>query len=462
MPGYGVAVSAQGDDVDTRVPEREPGPGPALRWSRRNGALLLGPALALVLGLWGITATPLWLDEMATAEAVQEGLASHRWEPQSLPGYAVFLAWTTVAGHGDLALRLLPLAATVVAVLLTALTASRLAGRRAGVAAGVLMALLPSVMRYAQEARVYALVLALAAAATFVLPDVVTGRRGARVWYPVLVAALGVLHPVGLTIVVAHAVLVVRPVAAGILPMSAAATRAWRLWAIPALIGVVPGVLLAWQWRSASGLISWVQKPSSSDPIEQIVGIVPSGAWLSRAGLLIALLMVAAAMLARAGRCWLVAWLVPVALVWLFSFGVTSVWVGRYLLPLAPIAVLACIMGLQHLSPWWLVGLILAVGAIAAPVAIKERAAAARSIDYREAALVVAEQARPGDSLVTGPGWRRQYAAFGIERYLPEGTVLRAVDQPTAGSWFLADMGPCPSASSQTWSVAGGTLTRCG
>nr|WP_249924736.1 glycosyltransferase family 39 protein [Streptomyces californicus] len=124
-------------------------------------------AAALALGFWGIRRQDsLWSDEAVTYEVAHRStsdIARLLAEADVVHGlhyflmHAVFALWE----GGTVALRLpsvLAVAATAAGV---GLLGRRLAGPRAGLFAGLVLALLPSLQRYAQEGRSYALVCAL-------------------------------------------------------------------------------------------------------------------------------------------------------------------------------------------------------------------------------------------------------------------------------------------------------------
>ena len=150
------------------------------------------PALtALVVGGWGIGTPGPWLDERFTIEAVTDGLATRVVDAPMYPYYLLMWLWT---GSGSLIdagwLRLPSVLAVTAAAALVALTARRLGTVPAGFAAGMLFAMTPGVVRYAQEARSYALATSLIVLATYALvramPEAVVdgGRPMRRPWVP--------------------------------------------------------------------------------------------------------------------------------------------------------------------------------------------------------------------------------------------------------------------------------------
>ena len=124
-------------------------------------AVLAGIALRGVLGR-----TPLWLDEAQTAAIaglpLDELTAALRQDGHPPLYYVLLHGWTRVAGNGDVSLRALSAVFSAVALLPLALLARRVGGRRAVGPAVALGAASPFLIRYATEARMYALVVLLA------------------------------------------------------------------------------------------------------------------------------------------------------------------------------------------------------------------------------------------------------------------------------------------------------------
>jgi mannosyltransferase len=190
-----------------------PAGGRSGRW--RAWLPAVPPAL-LTLAVAGYRAgdRQLWEDEYATWHASTLGFADFQRlighvDLVLAPYYALMHGWIMLAGDSPLALRapsVLAMAAT--AGLLVPL-GRRLAGTRVGVVAGLLFAAVPTVSRYAQEARPYALAMLLSVASTLLLLralDRPSWRRFAP--YGVAVVLLGLAHLVALSILVAHGLLV--------------------------------------------------------------------------------------------------------------------------------------------------------------------------------------------------------------------------------------------------------------
>ena len=139
------------------------------------GWVAVGPALlTLVVTLYRIGVPSFTRDEGATL------LAVHRSFPQMIrmlgnvdvvhtEYYALIWAVSRVVGSGELAARAPSAVAMAVAAGGVTLLGQRLVSGRAGLAAGLLFAAFPSVSFYAEDAREYALVTALATVASYFL-----------------------------------------------------------------------------------------------------------------------------------------------------------------------------------------------------------------------------------------------------------------------------------------------------
>ncbi|WP_439427210.1 glycosyltransferase family 39 protein [Micromonospora sp. LA-10] len=177
--------------------------------------------LTLVVTLVGIGHAQPWRDELATWSAATRPLSdlvrmTRTIDAATGPYYLLMHGWTALAGTSPTALRLPSALAMAVAAALTARLGARLAGDRAGLLAGLLFAVLPATSRYGQEARPYALATLLAVLATLLLVEALR-LPGRWRWagYAAAVAALGLVHLLALTLLAAHAVVVLLTAAHG-------------------------------------------------------------------------------------------------------------------------------------------------------------------------------------------------------------------------------------------------------
>ena len=192
--------------------ERVAGDG-ALRWL----IPVIPAVLALVTGGYRLGVPPLWRDEAATKAIAGRSVGQivATMPHDDVVHFAYYLVMHVVIrifGSSNAALRLPSMLAMAVAAAFTALIAQRLALRGGrwyaactGLLAGVVFAVLPAVIRYAQEARSYAIVTMLAAIATFLLLRALEdGRRGRWAAYGAAVFACGLFNIFGLLILAAH------------------------------------------------------------------------------------------------------------------------------------------------------------------------------------------------------------------------------------------------------------------
>ncbi len=411
------------------------------------------PALGtLAVTLWGLASTPLWLDELSTLDAVTKGPLTHSWEPMHVPYYLLMRGW--VLGWTDIPdwwLRLPSALSMAAAAFLVAVAAKQLAGRRAGFTAGVLFALMPGVSRYGQEARSYALVTALAAAATLALIRALPPPASRKRWlaYGLLVLPMGILHPVSLAILAGHAVIVGRAVRS---------LRRAAPWLV-ACAGAIPGLLFATYNVRFAGLIGWIPRPPLGDAVQQLVGVPLSQGWLDTASLTVGLVLVVIALTDREGTWWLVAYAVPVSLVWLVSHGPTSFWIGRYLLAFVPLLAIAAGISAKRASlvQVGLVGSVLAL--VVLPSLVGARKPSARGPDYPALAGIVVANYQTGDSFLGQGRWQDYFDGVGLDHYLGPGRELPTVAEIGRRVWTMGDDPTCRV--ERTWSATGATLRLC-
>src|ERR1700729_3051828 len=192
----------------------QPGTGAAGYRAGPVWAWCLPPALMLALGLWGITGASYWRDEAATMTAVQRPfgeLLRMMGHVDAVHGVYYMVMWLVVrlGGTGEVATRLPSVLAMACAAAAVAALGRRLVSPAAGLAAGVLFAVLPQVSLYAQDAREYAFIAALAATGSYLLVRAMTTagrRRGWMAGYAVCLGVMGLLNVFSLLLIGAHAI----------------------------------------------------------------------------------------------------------------------------------------------------------------------------------------------------------------------------------------------------------------
>ncbi len=231
----------------------------------RSGVPMLVPALAtFLIGMWRIDRPSFWRDESVTVLVSSQSLAdivAYIRNTDAVHGaYYLLMHLVTVLGQTELIARLPSALAAALAAGGIAVIGRRLVSTRAGLLAGLIFALLPVVSRYAQEARSYSIVSAVAALATYLLLRALSTTTARATWfaaYAVSVAALGWLHLDAILLVGAHAVVVlVHWRSAG----SARPLAHWSGAVVPATAVVLPLVATA---RSQSAQVSWLRPPDS-------------------------------------------------------------------------------------------------------------------------------------------------------------------------------------------------------
>jgi mannosyltransferase len=224
--------------------------------------LLIPAALALAISGYHLGRAPLWRDEAATVSISQRSVGQIL---ATLPHddavhglyYLVIHVVMTVAGSSVSELRMPTLIGMAVASAFTALVTrdlARMAGAPfatlTGMTAGAIFAITPSTVGYAQQARSYAIVTAMATIATYLLLRALRGDRRWWAAYGVAIALTGLFNLFGALIVAAHAVT--------ILLTHRRDPRRWVVTAGVACVVLVPVAYLAYTER---GALSWINKP---------------------------------------------------------------------------------------------------------------------------------------------------------------------------------------------------------
>jgi mannosyltransferase len=386
---------------------------------------ILPPAAMFAIALWRITGPSYWRDEAATMTAVARpfpGLLRMMGHVDAVHGVYYMIIWVAVwaGGRGELVTRLPSAVAMAGAAAAVAALGRRLVSPRAGLAAGVLFAALPQISLYAQDAREYAGVTALAAAGSYLLVRALTapGRGRAR-WlagYAVCIGLMGSLNVFSLLLVGAHAVTV-----------AVAAVRAWRRAGRRAA-----GVSLAAGWLAAAaggfllagpvlalgiaqrGTLSWITTPRLASTVEGLRKLVGPAPMLLALCLAIALGVVVDALARRPLRDSWPPGLLTLCLPWLLLppavlIGVSyasPVYTFRYVLFCAPAAALLGGAGLAALvlpSPpgalaWTpAVAALAVIAALGVPTQLAIRKPDGHGTDIRKANAIVARARRPGD-----------------------------------------------------------------
>lgn len=383
------------------------------------------------LRLYGLTAQSLWRDEVDALRFAQLPLSNYL-SIFSQPGqngplyFLVLRSWISLAGTSEFSLRYFSLLPGVVAVALTLALGRRLFIAPIGLIAAALVAASPYLVWYSQEAKMYALVTALALLSLYALrratagpppPPMGEGRGGGGRWWVMVVAATSLA-------------MYCHILAALLIPLQLALLSVWRPlgrrgWAQAAAAFAVLTLpyapLLRWQLPMALTPAE-TGYPFFSLPEMLLVllngystGLVP---WVSEAALaLFGLLLLSGAIVSfspssvvrpslRSGlssnTAALLLWLfLPVGAVFAISL-VRPLFTDRYLIWIAPAFYLLVALGIvawarriRGLGPA-LLGLLLVldIQSIHAQVTTPFKS------DFRSAAAYVAARIQPGDLVI--------------------------------------------------------------
>jgi mannosyltransferase len=372
---------------------------------------LIPPVLAVAIGLWAVGVPSFWRDESVSGMAASMPFGQ-MWTLlgaiDAVHGlYYLLLRPIAVLSTSETALRLPSVIATAAVAYGLVVIGRRLGAERAGLVGGLVYALLPIVSRYAQEARSYAIVSALAVLATWTLLNALDTRRWSRyAIYAGSLSLLGWLHLYALLLIPAHAVTV--------LLWNRRELPRWTAAAAVAVAVVVPLAVVASAERQQ---VAWLQKPGLHDIVD--LAAQTGGSWWG-VTLLVALAVAGTVVAVRLARP-----LAMVALPWavlpiVLSFTISQaqpIYHPRYVLFCVP--AFALLAGATFARPMrsWAVMVnravpLLAVALLAAltlPAHLLLRQPATRADDLRSVAAWLTAQERPGDAALFVPHRYRLY-----------------------------------------------------
>ena len=344
VPDPGVPVSGpSGSSAQSgRRTVETPAPGSAAPETGRSAGwpAALPGLLALALCLYHAGRPQLWRDEFASDSAASRSFGQlfgllGKVDASTGAYYLLLHVWITFFGSSPAALRAPSAIAMAGAAVLIAQIGARLYGRAAGVAGGTVFALLPTISRYGQEARAYALVLFAVALATLLLLRALERHSPGR-WtaYAAAVLLVCAAHLVALSCLVGHLVAVWlhrrREQDRRALP--------WFAGSIAAVL-VLCSPLLLLAHSEVGGQLSWLAKPGVGHPVQLVLNMWVDLNSSRRSALLLAVLVllgVALAVLRRRQReatlVMFASGTLPVLAVILVSEVGTSYYEARYLL----------------------------------------------------------------------------------------------------------------------------------
>jgi mannosyltransferase len=388
--------------------------------------------LTLILGWYQLGRPELWRDELASwsfaTRPVPDLIATaRRVDVNHLTYYLLLHYWITAFGDSVDAMRALSVLAMAGAAACVTLAGRRLAGARAGLLAGLVFALVPSVSRFAQEIRSYALEVLVASLAILLLLRALD-QPAVRRWaaYGVCVAALGYLDPVALAVVTGHAAVV--------------AMRWWRdrdnrllVFGPAALAGLAAWLPLAiLSWGEEGGLVGWILRPGLDLPVFSFFArnLFYS---TSVAAAFILLGVLAWAVDRRAAAFATALAVVPVAAVWLVSQGPHAFFFPRYLLVTVGAWAILAGVGLARVDVRVAAVVVVTLAVLGAGDQQVIRSPGAHNWayypagtgvgypDYAGAAAIIAREARAGDGVVY-PAGSQEWLMIGpgVQYYLEQ------------------------------------------
>lgn len=450
-----------------RVPETA-----VRRWSALSTvSLALPPALlALALSVTGIGARSMWNDEYASWYAATlsfRDLAKLLANVDAVvaPYYLVLHFWIAAFGDSETSLRLPSALAMAATAALVAALGRRLFDAGVGLTAGLIFAGLPAVTRYGQEARPYAFAIGFATLTTLLLLRALerpTWRRW--IWYGVGLVLAGLVHIVTLTVLLAHAVFMLRA-------FRVSGDLRLLRWIAGAFLAVTAALPLAAKGSAQSSVITWIKADGAA-----VAGLPERifGSWQVA-------LVVCAAALTAAVLLWsrhrgpvvlLLSWALFPPVFCLATFGILHLFLHRYLLFTVPAwTLLAAALGFSlarftrragSTVPLSLSALLVVAGVLAVS-GPGQRAARLSPVygepDFHGAAAVLATVVQAGDGIAYAGTTRNGRRAFDYEArrlsLLRDVLVERTSQQNgTFGAQECVDPGPCVGDTRRIWLVS--------
>jgi 4-amino-4-deoxy-L-arabinose transferase-like glycosyltransferase len=396
-------------------------------WPRLAPAIPV--AIMLAIGLWGLGRPSYWRDESVSVVVGHEPLPAMLHYLRSTDAvhglYYLLLHPVTALGTSETVTRLPSVLAAAAAAGGIAVLGRRFSSPAAGLSAGLIYAVLPLVSRYAQEVRQYAMVSAGAVLATYLLTRALETPRPRAGWYAgyaLTVSALGWLHLYALFLLAAHVVTVV------LLewrrgPQWGSGRRghvaAWAAATGAALMAVLPLVLIA---RGQQAQVAWLSPPGSGAFLD--FGMLVTGG-TTMLTVVLGLAVIGATVLTRTtaeGTAVVLPWLVlPITAVTVVS-QLHPVYQPRYLLYTVCALALAAGTGLADVAERLgdlarsafagyavLAAAIISLAALSFPEQTANREPGGRPDNLRALAAVLHADARPNDTVLFVPLYRKEF-----------------------------------------------------
>lgn len=359
---------------------------------------LPGPVLAFLTGIRGIAAVPLWVDELYTVQSLDR-IFSERIDSLVFIPYNT-IVWVLSGGGSCLTetcLRFPSLLAVVGGSLLTAMTARKVLTPAAGLSAGLIYAITPSLLRSAHDARPYAFVTILTALSILLLVEA-CNRNHLLAWsfYAIATFFAVLVMPTTVFILVGQAIILVFGLHASRLMVRRWLTSLFFVFIM--LVG--PALWLSWFGEIDPANRTDPFQPGFEDPLQLFVLPINGGFFgLISVGFFAAVLA-SLGLLHRSSTPWITAGIASVGSLWIASFFTSTVWVGRYAIPLVGFFVVGAAIGIAQLSRWKALTAFGLLFIAALPAYQANVVPWARGMDWRTAMAAIDSGWQVGDSIV--------------------------------------------------------------
>ena len=354
--------------------------------------------MTLVLGLLFLGRESVWLDEAFSVAAARlpwgELIALIGDSQANMSLYYVLLhAWLAV-GESEFAVRALSVLFAAAAAPTLYLLVRRLFDTRTAVVAAVLLAVNAYFLRYAQEARGYALLVFLVVLASYLLVVAIDGgTRTAAAGYVVVAALATYVHVFAGFVVIAH-----------VIALASSRRDVSRRWLLGVLgfWGLLVAPLALVLLRQDSGQIDWITTPGPTDVVAALAklagGPFSAIAYLFLCGAAIAGIRRSVAKYGRWPLTLVAAWLATPLLLSLAASAVKPIFLAVYLIVSLPALVTLASLGFASLPRGRTA---LAAGAVALALFTVDvaRGYDAENESWRSATSHVLAAAQPGDRI---------------------------------------------------------------
>ncbi|WP_344976515.1 glycosyltransferase family 39 protein [Streptosporangium fragile] len=368
----------------------------------------------MTLGLWQIDGPSYWADEGVSVAIASRPLADlptvlrHMDLVHGLY-YVLLHVVSSVAGTGEIAMRLPSAIATAVGTAVLVALGRRTASPATGLFAGLIYASLPVVSRYAQEARQYALVSALVISVTYLLvlaTEADRDRHRLRLWtaYTITLTITAWLHLYALFVLPAH----------GVMLLCRHPRGAWMRWIVSATVVCALTAPLALVARTQFGLVSWIPRPDLAT-VRHLGWLVFGGNPAVIVTIMALAVLGVGAPIRPAVRIVALPWLViPAGLMVVISLIGQPIFYPRYVLHCVAALALAAGAGTARVAAWaarrspaaaYLLpaALLVVLAGLIGPSQLAIREPLSRPDNLRALAHTLRDGARPGDAVLYVP-----------------------------------------------------------